>query len=335
MEIYIVCPAKYATGGTELLHQFHFKLRERGVNSFLYYFDFDNTLSIENNIAERFKKYVDNTNEIVCHVEDIVIKDRFIVIPESYITNFNFNKIKVIYWWLSVDYFFINNNLSKDKFIKQSLVEKLIRKVLNKFPYSFFDKKNVILNLYQCEYIRLFLKSMLISKILPLSDYINKTLTTVPENNQKENLILFNPKKGFDVIKPIIEASKNKYNWLALENMTPSELQNVFSRAKIYIDFGFHPGKDRIPREAAINGCCVITNLDGAAHNLIDIQIQKKYKFEAPIKEKHKLYSLIDNIFNDFESHYANFSNYRKQILGEEEVFDKEIEFLIKYLRQQ
>lgn len=27
-------------------------------------------------------------------------------------------------------------------------------------------------------------------------------------------------------------------------------------KAKVYIDFGFHPGKDRIPREAVMCGAC-------------------------------------------------------------------------------
>jgi len=42
---------------------------------------------------------------------------------------------------------------------------------------------------------------------------------------------------------------------------------------KLYVDFGKHPGKDRMPREAAVHGCCIITGRRGAAGNPFDIPI--------------------------------------------------------------
>lgn len=48
----------------------------------------------------------------------------------------------------------------------------------------------------------------------------------------------------------------------------------------IYIDFGEHPGKDRIPREAAMRDLIVITGRDGAAVNDVDVSIPKKYKID-------------------------------------------------------
>ena len=47
--------------------------------------------------------------------------------------------------------------------------------------------------------------------------------------------------------------------------MTPEQVVDLMSESKVYIDFGNHPGKDRIPREAVINGCCVITGVRGSA----------------------------------------------------------------------
>ena len=40
--------------------------------------------------------------------------------------------------------------------------------------------------------------------------------------------------------------------WVPLIGMTTEEMRSCMSKSKVYIDFGNHPGKDRIPREAAI-----------------------------------------------------------------------------------
>ena len=78
-------------------------------------------------------------------------------------------------------------------------------------------------------------------------------------------------------------ALANDINWVPLQNMTRSELVNVMRVAKVFVDFGYHPGKDRLPRECAANGCCVITGMRGSANYFEDVPIPSKYKFD----EKH------------------------------------------------
>ena len=60
--------------------------------------------------------------------------------------------------------------------------------------------------------------------------------------------------------------------------MTEREVEDCLSQAKVYIDFGGHPGKDRIPREAALCGCCVVTGRRGAAGNDVEVPINQSYK---------------------------------------------------------
>ena len=83
--------------------------------------------------------------------------------------------------------------------------------------------------------------------------------------------------------------------------MSPIEVQELFKKSKVYIDFGYHPGKDRIPREAAVNDCCIITNREGSAKNNIDIPIFDKYKFSEPIKDQTKIFELISDIFANYK----------------------------------
>ena len=46
-----------------------------------------------------------------------------------------------------------------------------------------------------------------------------------------------------------------------------------------YIDFGPHPGMDRLPREAALAGCIVLTNREGAANFAKDVPLPEEFKF--------------------------------------------------------
>ena len=67
--------------------------------------------------------------------------------------------------------------------------------------------------------------------------------------------------------------------WQEISGFTPEQVQSLFLTSKLYVDFGRHPGKDRMPREAAALGCCIITGQRGAAGNWFDIPIPISYKF--------------------------------------------------------
>jgi len=62
--------------------------------------------------------------------------------------------------------------------------------------------------------------------------------------------------------------------------MPREEVIKLLQKAKVYIDFDYHPRKDRLPREAAILGCCVITRKRGSAKFFEDVPIPDEYKFE-------------------------------------------------------
>ena len=79
----------------------------------------------------------------------------------------------------------------------------------------------------------------------------------------RQKLNLFNPIKGIDKTLEFIKKSDARIKWRALKGLTPEQMREVMLQSKVYIDFGNHPGKDRIPREAATCGCCVLTNKNG------------------------------------------------------------------------
>lgn len=97
--IFIACPEKYATGGTELLHQLYFKLRTYTEKVKMYYYNFSNS---ESPISPRFEKYQ------VSYVNKIEDSERNILIVPEMNTDLlkKFKNINKCIWWLSVDNYY-------------------------------------------------------------------------------------------------------------------------------------------------------------------------------------------------------------------------------------
>ena len=267
--IYIVSPAYIATGGTELLQQLCYVLNSTGKKCYMYYTEEYNDSDVE----KKFKKY---NNQAVERIPDNI--NSVIVIPETRIDfAYKFKSATIYFWWLSVDNYYGSRKLKTD--IAHSIV------------YSFKDKRNQFLfkrniHLVQSEYAKQYLlkeKNIDNKNIHYLSDYLNDTFLNNAmgdiNSNLRKNQILYNPRKGLKFTEILID-NIVEYDWIPLQGLTPDEMLHLMQISKVYIDFGNHPGKDRIPREAAICGCCIITGKRGSANNKIDIAIKDKYKFE-------------------------------------------------------
>ncbi len=336
--IYVNCPDSGTTGGYELLHQLVYKLNKIQENSAVIYY----TNLPANGGHPTPDIYMKYTNGIYAKS----IKDEsesVLILPETY-TNYinNFKRIKIVVWWMSVDNFFISIDIinSKKKITykdyvkgKKYMLYKLLNyiniktneKLYDPFHINSLYNKNIILHTYQSEYARLFLVEKSLIPVLPLSDFLNVDfLSKEIKTEIRRNVILYNPKKGSQITKSVMDLMPG-YKWIALEGLSSIEMKDLMQKSKIYVDFGSHPGKDRIPREAAINGCVVVTNKKGAAGNLLDIPINDQYKFVNPLEEIVDLMNLIDDVFANFQKHSSNFKYYRQKIKNEEELFNEEV----------
>ncbi len=66
------------------------------------------------------------------------------------------------------------------------------------------------------------------------------------------------------------------WTFVPLENMSKQEVRALMQQSRYYIDFGHHPGKDRLPREAAASGCVVLTLRAGAAQFFDDVPLAQE-----------------------------------------------------------
>ena len=125
-------------------------------------------------------------------------------------------------------------------------------------------------------------------------------------------------------MKQIISSNKD-IKFLPLINYNISELIEILSNSKIYMDFGFHPGVDHLPREAAILKNCIITNKEGSAFYEEAVPISEDFKFEEKRKNLVNIRNKIINIFDNFEAEIVFFDNYRKKLQDEKKIFKKQV----------
>ena len=329
-KIYIVAPAATATGGPELLHQLAFHMRNTlGIDAYMYYIPSHKC----DPVHPEYQMY---SNPYVKDIEDVEVN--LIIVPEvKYAIDIlnNYKRIRKAIWWLSVDNFFVSWTLSsKKKFFFERSLNKLSQLISGRHVFdtrelvlrrigmhlSYLERvKSVKYHLAQSYYAMDFLirNGIPPQDVFYLSDYLNeKFLSTEVPLYKKENVVVYNPQKGFLFTKKLMDFSRD-IKFVPLVNMTRSQVIDTLKKAKVYIDFGNHPGKDRIPREAAILGCCVITGKRGSARYFGDVPIPDEYKFEDKIENIPRIIEKIKDCFINFEDRYRDFGYYRKYIKEE------------------
>lgn len=317
-KVIVICPGNVVTGGPELLHQLVCELTNNGVDAAVLYAPFDIAFKTPN----EYQKY--NVKVVKYNELDIGDGDK-IVIPETLTGYYKcFKDLDTYIWWLSVDNYLVASDFTVKKLFKET-IKRIIGWKGTKPKLIKVDFLRECKHLTQSEYAKLFLNKYKISSLM-LSDYLNaEHLNMKVDVSNKEDIVCFNPKKGSEYTS-LIRSSLPNVKFIPIQGMTAIEVSNLLSKSKVYIDFGEHPGKDRIPREAAMAKCIVITGLQGSANNNIDIPIPSKYK----INEKNhdfivNVSSVIENVFVSYEEALKDFEPYRDKIINEEKIFQDEV----------
>jgi len=326
--IYVLCPAYVKTGGPELLHQLVKELNDNGVNAYITYYNIKKGNTQYRNVE--FDKYA-GEYKLLKDIEDD--EKNYIITPEVVPAIKQIEKlknIKKIIWWLSVDNFL--NSYTIKNALKMQKIKPLIKALIkNEIMYSFDYIKKVNYHLCQSKYAIEFLREMGINNIDYLSDYLNDEYLNINENEivEKENIVLYNPKKGFEFTQKIMEKSSD-LKWVPIQNLTTKQVKELLLRSKVYIDFGNHPGKDRFPRESAMCNCCVITGKRGSAKYHQDVPISDEFKFDDKLSEIDNIIEKIKLCLNDYDNQITKYEEYRNFIKGEKEKFKSDVRRIFK-----
>ncbi len=181
-------------------------------------------------------------------------------------------------------------------------------------------------NLYhlsQSEYANLFLKKNNF-KFTFIGDYTNQLYlnNSFSINKKKEDLVIYNPKKGYKYLEKIIINNKNKF--IPIVNMSNDEIYNLMQKSKVYIDLGRLPGKDRIPREACAMKNIIILGKRGSGSNDIDFPIPNSFKIDLRNSNYIDTVNyLINDSIENYEAKIKLFENYKEKLILEKEIFYK------------
>jgi hypothetical protein len=103
--------------------------------------------------------------------------------------------------------------------------------------------------------------------------------------------------------------------------LTPQDVRDLLRQAKVYIDWGPHPGMDRLPREAALAGCLVITNRQGSANFDTDVPIPTEYKVAD--FDTDAIHKLLLRCVHEYQERKKDFDSYREWIQRQESEMKK------------
>lgn len=219
-----------------------------------------------------------------------------LIVPEVWTDWVGLYNIKYAVWWLSVD-----NNGGK-----------------------FNDFNKDVLHFYQSNYAFTHLLKHNCKYMLPLFDYIYETEFTP---TKKHDIVCYNPIKGFEVTKQII-AKLPDVEFKPLQHMSHKQVLTTLSESKLYIDFGNHPGRDRIPREATIKNNIVITNNRGSAKYFNDVVLPSGFKIEE--NEIDKICTVIQDCIANYSAKLSVGDLYRGVIRAQKaEVYNQAKQYFL------
>jgi hypothetical protein len=260
-------------------------------------------------------------------------EENILVLPETlalFLWKHQFSKIQKIIWWLSVTNFFITLENIEKRYKKKSFF--FIKKRFKDYPLPSLEKvkKANVLHIAHSYFSLDFLKENNISTIGQISDYMNDAFLLGNDYKSfKEDCIIYNPTKNGDFLEKIMNLTP-ELNWIPIQNMTPEQVSDTMKKAKVYIDFGYHPGKERMPRESCLMDCCLIIGKDGSAKYKEDMPIMDQYHFEKDKKNISEIIEMIKKCLLNYNEQIKDFDNYKKILLNEKNAFGEAIDLIFK-----
>lgn len=334
LKLQVACPAYTVTGGPEALHQLVHTARGLGVDARIVYLNKD-PQSDRPPTAEPFRIYDLQIDEQIDDSPDVVL-----VVPETETQLLSGSRrLHKAIWWLSVD----NYHVAAANLIAATPRRRWWKSwQWWKRPARAFDLHHPdrsVVHLAQSEYARAFLQAHGLDKVCMLTDYLRddflaQVRNATDDSKPRAPRIAYNPKKGFDTTQLVSKrAAGTALEFVPIQNMTPGQVIGLLCSSAVYMDFGHHPGRDRIPREAAACGCCVLTGRKGAAANPIDLPIPDDFKLdEAQPNFADQAVTALQRLTAGHSEVALAFEPYRAVILGQKRTFEEEVRAFMAFV---
>lgn len=329
-KVFVMIPFNSTTGGAESLHQLVSCINESGGGAFAVYCDAFRLRPIPT--PEKFAAYFVPAAE---RVEDS--PENLLVVPESYTGwLYRFKRIQKSIWWLSLDFYLFTvaswhaRHLAAKYRIPGALCPAVtaVCRVLSGRSYRF--EGGHVFHFYNSEYVRRYL----LSRNVPEADmrYLCGAVSDrfleyarTDFRAQKEKTALYNPAKDPDgYARKVFAVERIRRLGLPLvplAGLRTEQILELMAKSCLYVDFGSFPGPERMPREAVLLGCNIVTSTSGSAGNPVDVPIPSAYKFELSGENIAKAAEAAAELAEHYAAHYTEFDAYRRKALEQKELF--------------
>jgi hypothetical protein len=299
--VYVYVIRGHRAGGLEALHQFVHELTALGVEAWLVASPDSRGLPEEPAYAAYGCRYAENIPDS---------PDSVVVVPEVAISFLDsYPRSKRAIWWLSVDF----------------------GEPYNEHPWTSRGRLRVLIqgahNLTQSEYARVEIARREGVTTHMLTDYTVFAGGPGRLHDGGPGSVAYNPFRG-DERTSLVRARAPHLDWRPIQGLSRSGVDDLLRRTTVYLDLGFHPGKDRIPREAALAGCVVVVGRDGSAAYDEDVPLPGGYKVDLDGDPEHVAVEVADRlarIVADPDPHREAQRSYVESIGREREVFGQEV----------
>lgn len=328
--IFILYPAGVRSGGAEALHQLCDALVSEGVEASMV--PLRDTAGADN--VPDYGRYRCVFATEVPDEDGVVV-----VLPEIAISAaWGFDRARVVVWWLSIDF--------AEPYRHRLAVARGERSVLGRVAHllqvaapwraerSSRALRGLLPTLSHCAqstYAVVHLRAHEGLVANDLSDYLHAADwpagDTAGGDRRAPRSVAYNPAKGgafYDALRDLAP----DLAWRPVQGLDRVEVGDLLRDTEVYLDLGHHPGKDRIPREAALAGCVVVAARRGSAAFPQDMPIQDELRVDTTrsVRETaRRAWRLLDEVLADPEPWRRGQEDYRRQIRDQEEVFRREV----------
>lgn len=328
-KIFAYYPRGERTGGPEALHQLISGLRQLGQEAYLVPLP-----GTEN--AARVAEYEKYDAPESSSIDDV--GGAAVVVPEvAYTVLSGVRNARRFCWWLSIDNspLFRRERLSLEMkeyglgTTRQRIENELrkrassIQRTLSGKDRLLRDVEHLVQSQYAWSYLysRMDIVASMVSDFTPLHIVTDNPALT----SERGLTVVFNPKKSAELTSRVA-AAYPRASFRPLVNMSRSEVMNTLETSAVYLDLGSHPGKDRMPREAALVGCVSVVARRGSAAFTADVPLpwQNKVNLQAgdPVSN---VVSVLDNVFTFPNEFQRGQRDYVAAIRYEEQTFLDEL----------
>ena len=260
-KVYILYPRGVVTGGPTSLHLLAQEIRGLGGEAYLVPWRRTET-------RPRAKAYDElgiPEGEILDSTDNLVVTSEF-----SFVDLAGLKKANIAVWWLSFENsvpYFVHR--LRNPRLAGSIRLRILRKKIRSGEYwrylrATWLRRNRAIHFSNSRHAQVQLEKRLglTARMLAAPARIAAPSGQIP---RQARWISYNPAKGGEKRIRYLSSRRTDLTFVPLSGMSPPEVAETLNASALYLDLGYFPGKDRLPREAALLGVPVIVADVGAA----------------------------------------------------------------------